>query len=260
MTIARDLAPSRPAWSLRWGRPLAVGLTLMLAAAGIIELRAALSEIGVGIIGLDIGHYLDGTRRWLETGSPYLPDEVRGRFDFAPLTFLHPPIALYLFLPFLFLPTVLWWAIPLGIVGWSIASWRPAAWSWPILVGGLVFSRFHVPLIVGNTDLWVWAGVAAGLRFGWPALVVVVKPSLGPLVLAGARHRSWWIGAAVVAAACIPFGSLWLDWLAVIRNSPAGLAYSVASLPWLAVPIVAWLARSKPAGSNRLSGATSTTS
>ena len=224
-------SPRRMEWSRRWGRPAAVALTIALTVAGIVELRAALSDIGVSIIGLDIGHYLDGTRRWLDTGTPYLPDEVRGPFQFAPLTFLHPPVALYLFLPFLFLPLVLWWAIPLGIVAWSIVSWRPAAWSWPILVGALVFSRFHIPLIVGNTDLWVWAGVAAGLRFGWPALVV----------------------------ACIPFGSLWLDWLAVVRNSPAGLTYSVANLPWLAVPIVAWLARSKP-DSSRLMGAISTTS
>ena len=252
-------SPRRMEWSRRWGRPAAVALTIALTVAGIVELRAALSDIGVSIIGLDIGHYLDGTRRWLDTGTPYLPDEVRGPFQFAPLTFLHPPVALYLFLPFLFLPLVLWWAIPLGIVAWSIVSWRPAVWSWPILVGALVFSRFHIPLIVGNTDLWVWAGVAAGLRFGWPALVVVVKPSLGPLILAGARHRSWWIGAAVLAVACIPFGALWFDWLAVVRNSPAGLTYSVANLPWLAVPIVAWLARSKP-DSSRLTGAISTTS
>ena len=74
------------------------------------------------------------------------------------------------------------------------------------------------------------------------------------------RRAEWWLGAALVAVACLPFGSLWLDWLAVIRNSPFGLAYSVASLPWLAVPIVAWAARSRPLPSSRLIGATSTTS
>jgi hypothetical protein len=249
--LDRRLAPwagrfsGRLGWARKWTRPAAVGLTLALAAAGIVELRAALSDIGVSIIGLDIGHYLDGTRRWLDTGSPYLQAEVAASFDFGPLTFLHPPLGLWLFLPFLFLPAVLWWAIPLGVVASLIVSWRPAPWTWPLMVGALVFSRFHVPLIVGNTDLWVWAGVAAGLRFGWPALVVAVKPSLGPLVLAGARHRSWWIGAAIVAAACIPFGALWLDWLAVIRHSPFGLTYSISNLPWLVVPIVAWAARSR---------------
>jgi hypothetical protein len=252
--------PAAGPWALRWGRPVAVGLTLALVAAGLVELRAAMSDVGLSIVGLDIGHYLDATRRWLDTGTPYLPNEVAGPFQFGPLTFLHPPVALYLFLPFLFLPVALWWAIPLSVVVWSIWSWRPAAWSWPIMVGALVFTRFHVPLIVGNTDLWVWAGVAAGLRFGWPALVVVVKPSLAPLMFAGARRAEWWLGAALVAVACLPFGSLWLDWLAVLRNSPFGLAYSVASLPWLAVPIVAWAARSRPVPSSRLIGATSTTS
>jgi hypothetical protein len=262
--LAGRMAPSPrvDAWSRRWGRPLAVALTTAFAVTGIVELRAALSDIGVSIVGLDIGHYLDGTRRWLDTGSPYLPSEVAAPFDFAPLTFLHPPVALYLFVPFLFLPVVFWWAIPLGIVAWSIVSWRPATWTWPILVGALVFTRFHVPLIVGNTDLWVWAGVAAGLRFGWPALVVVVKPSLGPLVFAGARHRSWWIGVAVVAVACVPFGALWFEWLAVVRHSPASLTYSVANVPWLLVPVVAWAAREKRGTRSNSSdnGATSTTS
>jgi hypothetical protein len=252
-------SPRRMALSVRWGRPLAVGLTLALTVAFLVELRAALSDIGLQIVGLDIGHYLDGTQRWLNTGTPYLPNEVRAPFQYQPLTFLHPPVSMYLFLPFLVLPLALWWAIPLSIVVWSIASWRPAFWSWPILVGALVFSRFHVPLIVGNTDLWVWAGVAAGLRFGWPALVVVVKPSLAPLMFAGAKRAEWWVGAAFVTVACLPFGRLWLDWVAVIHHSPAGVTYSVANLPWLVVPIVAWAARSKRVNS-RLIGATSTTS
>jgi hypothetical protein len=222
-----------------------VGLTIALAVAFVVELRAALSDIGISIIALDIGHYLDGTRRWLETGSPYLPNEVAAPFDFAPLTFLHPPVALYLFLPFLVLPLQLWWIIPIAVVVAIIVAWRPAPWSWPVMMAALVFSRFHVPLIVGNTDLWVWAGVAAGLRFGWPALLVVVKPSLLPLAAVGIRQRSWWIAAAVVALACLPFGALWFDWIAVVRNSPAPVTYSVLNLPWLLIPVVAWLARAK---------------
>ena len=73
---------------------------------------------------------------------------------------------------------MLWWAIPLGIVAWSIVAWRPAVWTWPVIAALLSLSRFMIPLIVGNTDLWVWAAIALGLRWGWPSLLVAVKPSL----------------------------------------------------------------------------------
>ncbi len=221
-------------------------MTVAFAAIGVAILAFGLSDVGGQIVGLDIGHYLDGTRRWLETGSPYLANEVAGPFEIAPLTFLHPPIALILFLPFLVLPVALFWLIPIAIVVWSVVDWRPADWTWPVMAALLVFSRFHIPLIVGNTDLWVWAAIALGLRLAWPALLIVVKPSLFPFMLIGIRHRSWWIGAIVVAVLAIPFGSLWFDWIAVIRNAPKDVTYSLANVPWLIVPIIAWAARTRP--------------
>ena len=57
-------------------------------------------------------------------GTPYLPNEVAAPFQFGYETFLHPPVSL-LFLPFLYLPIALWWAIPIGAVVWSVWSWRP---------------------------------------------------------------------------------------------------------------------------------------
>lgn len=233
----------------RWGRPLAVSLTLVFVAIGIAVLWAGMAGVGQRIVGLDIGHYLDATRRWLETGTPYLASEVAGPYEIAPLTFLHPPVALYLFVPFLALPLALWWAIPLGIVAWSVVSWRPADWTWPIMAALLALSRFHIPLIVGNTDLWVWAAIALGLRLAWPALLVVIKPSLFPFALIGARHRSWWIAAAIVVIISLPFGSLWFDWVSVIRNAPKDLSYSIPNVPWLLVPVIAWAARTRPTGS-----------
>ena len=65
-------------------------------------------------------------------------------------TFLHPPIALYLFAPFTILPLALWWAIPLTAIGYCIVSWRPAMWSWPILALALAWPRFHGALLAGN--------------------------------------------------------------------------------------------------------------
>ena len=240
---ARVAIPDRA----RWGRPIAIGLSVTFAVIGLAQLAFGMTGVGQLIVGLDIGHYLDGTRRWIETGSPYIPAEVAGPFQIAPETFLHPPVAVLLFVPFLVLPLVLWWAIPIGIVVWCLVSWRPADWTWPIIAALLALSRFMIPLIVGNSDLWVWAAIAAGLRFGWPAVLVVIKPSLFPFMFIGVRRRSWWIAAVAVLLVCLPFGALWADWVAVLRNAPKDLGYSVPNVPWLVVPIVAWAARTRPA-------------
>lgn len=223
-------------------RPVAVGLTILFAAIGVVLFAVGLTGVWGGLLGNDIVHYLAATSRWLDTGTPYLAREVAAPFaDYSRDTFLHPPIALVLFAPFLVLPIVLWWT-PLAVVGWCIWSWRPAVWSWPLIAAGLALPRFHAAVFVGNTDLWVWAAVAVGLRLGWPALLIVVKPSLIPLVAAGTRHRSTWLGLPLIAILCLPFGSLWIDWIHVVINAPGGLLYSVSALPWLLVPVLAWAA------------------
>ena len=229
---------------MRWARPLAVGVTIaVLAFAAVTVWFEFTAAPAATTFAVDYGHYLDGTRRWLETGTPYLPRDVAGPFSFEPLTFLHPPVALLLFLPFLILPAILWWAIPIGIVVWSVWAWRPAMWAWPLMALMLAYPRAHVSFMVGNTDMWIWAAVALGLRFGWPALLTVVKPSLFPLLLAGAHRRSWWLGSIVVALLCLPFGALWIDWVHVILNAPSDLTYSFANIPWLLLPVLAWFAR-----------------
>lgn len=228
----------------RYGKPIALGITIvLLITAAYLATLAYGAFDRVGYVGVDIIHYLDGTRRWLATGSPYVPSEVAGPFVYAPETFLHPPIALPLLLPFTVLPLPLWWIIPVGIVAWFVWACRPAPWTWPVMALMLCSPRFHGAFIVGNSDLWIWAGVAAGLRFGWPALVVVVKPSMFPLVLAGIRHRSWWAGALGLGVISLAFGSLWLEWIAVVRNSPGDWTYSLRNLTWLLLPLVAWIGR-----------------
>jgi hypothetical protein len=242
----RAPAAKRPAGLDRWGRPLAVGLTLLIAtfiaAMVVFEVN---SPAFPTTLALDYGHYLDGTRRWLDTGTPYLADEVAAPFQYQDLTFMHPPFTLLLFAPFLVLPPVLWWAIPIGVTTVLVVSWRPAPWTWPVMALLLALPRAHIAVIVGNTDLWVLAATAAGLQFGWPALLVALKPSLYPFMFSGIRHRSWWLGLAVLVLLALPFGGLWIEWLHVIRNSPAGIGYSLPSVPWLLVPVVAWVGRTR---------------
>lgn len=230
----------------RWYKPVMLGITVLILALGLDLWLIVISGPWGHVWGVDYTHYLDGVRRFMATGSPYLSWEVAQPFDYEPETFLHPPVAIWLFLPFLYLPAPLWWLIPLGVTAAIIVSWRPVPWTWPIIALGIANPRFQgAGLVCGNTDLWVLAGIAAGLRFGWPALVVFAKPTLPFFLLVGIRHRSWWQGLLVVVALSLPFGGLWLDWLRVVQNSPGDLTYSLGSLPFLLVPLIAWIGRSK---------------
>jgi hypothetical protein len=227
----------------RWYRPVMFGLSVAVLIAGLLLFLRAVTGAFGGYWGVDITHYLDGARRWLETGTPYLASEVAGPFEYQPQTFMHPPIALLLFVPFLWLPIVLWWLVPLAVTLAIVVACRPAPWTWPLLALAAAYPRFHAALIVGNSDLWVLAGIAAGLVLGWPALVIVVKPTLLFLAAAGVRHRSWWLGWVVVAVMCVPFGTLWSDWIAVVVNSPGDWTYSLHNVPYLLAPLIAWLGR-----------------
>jgi hypothetical protein len=43
---------------------------------------------------------------------------------------------------------------------------------------------------------------------------------------------------------CLPFGSLWADWVASVVNSRGGgLLYSSLEVPMLLLPLIAWLGR-----------------
>lgn len=231
LTRAR-LDPYRTAMAVATAVLLGLAVPLFLASLGAFE--------RVGYVGIDAIHYFDAARRFLATGSPYMASEVAGPFVYSATTFLHPPIALYLMVPFAFLPLAVWWAVPLAVVAWSVWTWRPAPWTWPLFALALAWPRFHGALIVGNTDLWVCAALCLGLRYGWPALLIVIKPSLGFLVLAGAWSRSWWYGLPVLALLALPFGALWVDWAHVVLNSPGDLTYSLPNVLWVAMPAVGW--------------------
>jgi hypothetical protein len=236
----------------RWlAAAMTVSTVLLFGAAAWLVWKTVVSA-PPGYVALDLSHYLDGTRRWLESGSPYLADEVNAEFSYAPLTFLHPPVALFLFVPFLALPSGLWIGIPLVVIGWSIVSWRPARWAWPLVALAACSPSFRAAVVLGNSDLWVGAFVALGLRYSWPAALIAFKPSLLPFVAIGAGRRAWHVAIVVLAIAAIPFGSLWLDWIAVIDHSPATWSYSVLSLSWLLVlPVSWWSGRPHPATAHR---------
>jgi hypothetical protein len=236
-------------------RVVQVDLTILFGALAIYQIYQGWTVGLRSYAGWDFSHYVDAARRWLESGSPYLASEISGQFQFSDLTFLHPPIALYLFAPFVILPAVLFWAIPIVGTAIVISLWRPAPWTWPLMAFLLNWPRFVGAVVVGNSDLWVVFFIALGLRFGWPVLLLAIKPSIAPFALVEIaalirvdavpvrRWREIVLAAVLLVVAAVPFGILWFAWLSVIRNSPADPLYSLGAIPWLIVPALAWFGR-----------------
>jgi hypothetical protein len=218
----------------------------LLVATG-VPLAVALWELPLiyGLINTsDFEWYREAAQHWLETGQWYLPEQLTGPYVFeANVHVMYPPSALYLFVPFVFLPQVIWWAVPLGIMAYALWRWRPAMWSWPLLALGVMWHRTLVDTIQGNTDLWAAGGIAAAFLWGWPAVLMTLKPTFGLFALIGIRRRSWWLAAAVFAVLNVPLIPLWFDYLAVVRNADIDPLYGLSSTPILFIPVVAWLAR-----------------
>jgi hypothetical protein len=212
-------------------------------------------------VGIDYHLYLAAAQRWLASGSLYLPLQLAGPYAINQVVAtdpLYPPLILWLLVPFTYLPAVLWWAIPMSLTGWSLARLRPSPSAW------LVISLLFLPaaswqsFLWGGPSIWILAFAALGAAYGWPAVFVLLKPTLAPFALFGIRRRSWWIALAVFGLMCVPFGSLWVDWIRATIVNPTnsgGLAYSLPYLPVMLVPFVAWWGRHRTAPPVMASGA-----
>ena len=55
----------------------------------------------------------------------------------------------------------------------------------------------------------------------------------------GIRNRRTWYAALLSAVLCLPFGSLWGDWLRVVANSPGTVLYSAHNALMFAIPLIA---------------------
>lgn len=222
----------------RWYRPIALALTVVIGAFATAALAEAVTSewaarwaFGNG----DLNGYLDGARRFLATGSPYLEEQLNP-WQLQPHSFIHPPTALPLFLPFLVLPAITWWAIPIVGTAYLIRNVKP--WAWPVIALCLAWPRSQGAILAGNSDLWAMLFVALGTRFGWPFVLLLVKPTFLPLSTLGVTDRRMWVGAAIAGALMVPLIPLWFDYIKVIRGAGLPLTYSVLSLPLVAMPLV----------------------
>ncbi len=229
----------------RWYRPLAVGLTVGLLALLAYELVLTLPRMisTQGTMGVDFHQYQGHAGRWLAGGGFYLPEQLSGPYvvyDLLPP--LYPPPFLLLIIPFLWLPELVWWVVPIAVVVGVVAYWRPAPWAWPLLAALVAWPRTWEIVAFGNPTMWIAAFAALGTVWDWPSIGVLLKPSLAPFALIGANRRSWWIALAVAVAIGIPFAGMWIDYAKAVLNADQGWMYSLRDVPLVAIPVVAWIA------------------
>ena len=235
----------RPAVPPNLGRIVAFTLTGVLLVVFAWELAYLFPYIASqDAVGTDHTFYREVGQRWLDTGVYYLPHQLAGPYQVqADVDVLYPPLALLLFVPLVWMPFPLWWIVPGVVVGLTLWKLRPALWTWPIMAALLAWPRGVSNLIYGNSDMWIATFICGGLLIAWPAVLVVMKPSVIPFALIGARRRSWWIAAAGLAILSLFMIQLWQEFVVAIRNSDAEWYYSLDDMPPLFIPVVAWLGR-----------------
>jgi hypothetical protein len=199
-------------------------------------------------LGVDVALYRDAAARWWAGGSFYGPHQLAGPYEITPGDILYPPVGLWLFVPFAWLPTfpalVLWWVIPIAITTWAVVRLRPRPAVWPLLAICLAWPTTLLKTWTGNPVIWCVAAMAVATAWRGAAPFVLLKPSLFPFALFGIRQRAWWIGLLVFVALCLPFRGMWLDWVrTVVDSRGGGLLYSILEAPMLALPLAAWIGR-----------------
>jgi hypothetical protein len=223
---------------------VAVGLVILLVGAELWVIAHNPTIIPADI-GSDYALYMDATRRWLGGGSFYLQAQLAGQYTEAIRPILYPPPALFLFVPFTVLPAFLWFGIPSALTGWMIVWLRPSAWGWLAMLAIVAaVPLLFLPYVAGTPTIWIVAFLALAIR--WPAAagLILLKPTLAPFALLGARDWRFWAICAVLGGIGIAMLPMTLDWIKAVTNlsgEKAGVLYSVENLPLVAVVLIAWL-------------------
>ena len=234
------------------GRRLALSLRDRRVALGVSAAVVLLPILFVAVvpdpltqpIGVDFVLYRDVAARWLAGGPYFEPHQLAGPYTIEAGDILYPPVGLWLFVPFTFLPAILWWVIPVVAIAWAIWRLRPRPEVWPLLALCVAWPTTLLKTWTGNPVIWTVAALALATVYYWPAVFVLLKTSLFPFAFFGARRRSWWVALVGLVVASIPFGTLWLDWFTSVVNSRGGgPLYSSLEIPMLLLPLVAWLGR-----------------
>ena len=221
---------------------LTVGMLIAIPLEILVGVTQRRSDFALGS---DFAVYVEAARRWMSGNGFYLARQLQGPYPLQVGDVLYPPTTLWVFVPFTVLPAALWWTVALGVLGYVVWTWRPAIWTWPVMAAGLAYGMTPLMYLRGSPVIMVAALVAAGLRWGWPGALVLLKPSVLPFALAGIRSRGYWLTVALLGLLTLPLMSMIPDWIRVmVDGQGGGLLYSINDVPLLTVPVVAWLGRS----------------
>jgi hypothetical protein len=218
--------------------------TILLPILFVVALQQPLDQP----FGKDVALYREAAARWLAGGSFYDPRQLAGPYEVAHGDILYPPVSLWLFAPAAILPDLpalaLWWGIPIAVTAWAVRRADPRPLVWPLIALCLAWPTTPLKVWTGNPVIWSMAAMALAIVWRGGAPFALLKPSLFPFALFGIAQRSWLIGLAMFVALSIPFGALWVDWVATVLNTRGGgLLYSALEAPMLALPLVAWAGR-----------------
>jgi hypothetical protein len=256
--------------SLRWERPVAVVFVVVAVFMAGIELLGIVRvwDVAQITIASEYRTLTEATTRWLAGGPFYQPEQLAGPYGWQGDWILYPPPMLLLFVPLSLLPPPVWWIAPIGVTAWAIYRLRPRPLALGVIALCLANPTTISMVIWGNPAMLFVAALSLGVLYGWPAVVIFLKPTLAPFALFGSWRRSWWIALAAGIALSLAFLPMWIDYVAVVQNGigARGLAYSLAQVPVMLIPIAAWLGRrqvglagpfqlsSEPAGGTHQSG------
>lgn len=234
-----------------WVRPFCLVLALTILAAAVVEHVFIWVVFGPPDWGQTIGHDLrlyTGQVQTVLGGGPWYHDrQLHGPYLIEWGDILYPPVTILFFAPWIVLPFVLWLAIPTVVVGYVVREWRPKPWAWVVIALCILWPFTLLKILSGNPSLWVVMLVALGIRFRWPAAFILLKPSFLPFALIGIRSRWWWVVAIALVVLSVPFAALTLQYPQVILDSRSsdGILYSIADLPMVMIPVIAWFARTR---------------
>jgi hypothetical protein len=230
---------------------VATGLLLVLTAWNLTILIPYLVSQQYAI-GVDYRFFVESAQRWLAGSEMYFPEQITGPWTIVPdLHFLYPPIAIYLFIPFIWLPAIFWWAIPVAMSAYALWRLRPAWWTWPFLAFVLWYPRTESMFFFGSTTLWVLGLLSLGAVHPWAVPLILFKPSLAPFALFRINTRQWWLGLAIVVIASATVIVPWVEYVLAMRNVTESALFGLQEIPILLAPIVAWLGRARPVGAEQ---------
>jgi hypothetical protein len=255
------LALYRAISSNRWYRPIAFGLAVVLLGVGLYELTWAMfgPPSWRHAIGDDLDVLTAATTRLFGGESWYLESQLNGPHPHGQTDVLYPPVVAYAFIPFVWLgpvaiPTFV--ALTAGTVVAIVWYWRPAPWTWPLIVVCAIWPNTLLKVISGNPSALVAAVVA--LATIWPALgiLALLKVTFTPFALIATRTATSWTTALIVGLLSLPFLHETLIYPQVLRNTDTaeGFLYSVFDWPMALIPVIAWIASSRRSDAPRPEG------